>query len=256
LDFQDIVYDVKDRVATIRINRPEVLNAFRIKTIEEMTQAFDMADADKAVRVVVLTGTGDRSFSTGGDVDMESEFDGNAGRHVGRLLIRLAEAIRGTGKPVIAKIRGWCVGGGNELNLLCDLSVATRTSRFAHTDARLGNSPIWYATQLLPLHMSDKRAREVVMLGKTYTADDAERLGWINEVVDDDKLDAVVEDWCMRLLASSPQSLRLSKVSMNQMSDMMLHSVRQGFETLAYIHDTDEFHEGTAAFLEKRPPKF
>jgi naphthoate synthase/2-ketocyclohexanecarboxyl-CoA hydrolase len=256
LDFQDIVYEVKDRVATIRINRPEVLNAFRIKTIEEMTQAFDMADADKAVRVVVLTGTGDRSFSTGGDVDMESEFDGNAGRHVGRLLIRLAEAIRGTGKPVIAKIRGWCVGGGNELNLLCDLSVATQTSRFAHTDARLGNSPIWYATQLLPLHMSDKRAREVVMLGKTYTADDAERLGWINEVVDDDKLDAVVEDWCMRLLASSPQSLRLSKVSMNQMSDMMLHSVRQGFETLAYIHDTDEFHEGTAAFLEKRPPKF
>ena len=256
MDFQDIIYEVKDRVATITINRPEVYNAFRIKTMEELTRAFDLADAHAAVRVVVLTGTGDKAFSTGGDVAMESEFDGKAGRHVGRLLIRLAEAIRGTGKPVIAKVRGWCVGGGNELNLLCDLSVATKTARFAHTDARLGNSPIWYATQLLPLHMSDKRAREVVMLGKTYSATDAERLGWINEVVDEDKLDATVDEWCQRLLASSPQSLRLSKVSMNQMSDMMLHSVRQGFETLSYIHDTDEFHEGTAAFLENRPPKF
>jgi naphthoate synthase/2-ketocyclohexanecarboxyl-CoA hydrolase len=256
LDFQDIVYDVNSNIATIRINRPEVYNAFRIRTIEELTQAFDLADADTEVRVIVLTGTGDKAFSTGGDVAMESEFDGKAGRHVGRLLIRLAEAIRGTGKPVVAKVRGWCVGGGNELNLLCDLSVATRNARFAHTDARLGNSPIWYATQLLPLHMSDKRAREVVMLGKTYSAEDAERLGWINQVVDEDKLDDMVDEWCQRLLASSPQSLRLSKISMNQMSDMMLHSVRQGFETLAYIHDTAEFHEGTAAFLEKRPPNF
>ena len=254
--FEDIVYEVKDRVATIRINRPELYNAFRIKTMEELIRAFDLADADANIRVVILTGTGDKAFSTGGDVAMESEFDGDTGRHVGRLLIRLAEAIRGTGKPVIAKIRGWCVGGGNELNLLCDLSLATRGSRFAHTDARLGNSPIWYATQLLPLHMSDKRAREVVMLGKTYSAEEAERLGWINEVVDDDKLDATVDEWCQRLIASSPQSLRLSKVSMNQMSDMMLNSVRQGFETLSYIHDTVEFHEGTAAFLEKRPPKF
>ena len=253
---QDVLYEVADRVATITINRPEVLNAFRLKTVEELTQAFDAADDDPNVRVVVLTGAGDRAFSTGGDVEMEDEFDGKAGRHVGRVLIRLAEAIRGTGKPVIARIRGWCVGGGNELNLLCDLSVATRGSRFAHTDARLGNSPIWYGTQLLPLHMSDKRAREVVMLGKTYTAEDAERLGWINEVVEDDKLDATVQEWCQRILGSSPQSLRLSKVSMNLMSDMMLHSVRQGFETLAYIHETDEFHEGTAAFLQKRPPGF
>lgn len=256
MDFQDIVYDVSDRVATVRINRPEVHNAFRVTTIEEMTRAFELADDDPDVRVVVLTGTGEKAFSTGGDVAMESEFDRQAGRRMTRLLIRLAEAIRGTGKPVIAKVRGWCVGGGNELNLLCDLSVATRASRFAYTDSRLGNAPIWYATQLLPLHMSDKRAREVVMLGKTYSAEDAERLGWINEVVDDDKLDATVAEWCGRLLASSPQALRLSKISMNQTSDLMLHSVRQGFETLSYIYDTDEFHEGTAAFLEKRPPRF
>lgn len=253
---QDVLYEVVDRVATITIHRPEVFNAFRLKTIDELTQCFDRANDDPNVRVVILTGAGDRAFSTGGDVEMENEFDGNAGRHVGRVLIRLAEAIRGTGKPVIAKIRGWCVGGGNELVLLCDLAVATKESRFAHTDAKLGNSPIWYGTQLLPLHMSDKRAREVIMLGKTYSAADAERMGWINEVVEDDQLDATVADWCKRLLGSSPQSLRLTKISMNQMSDMMLHSVRQGFETLSYIHDTAEFHEGTAAFLEKRLPRF
>ena len=253
---QDVLYQVVDRVATITINRPQVYNAFRLKTIDELIQCFDRADDDPNVRVVILTGVGDKAFSTGGDVEMENEFDGNAGRHVGRVLIRLAEAMRGTGKPVIAKIRGWCVGGGNELALLCDLAVATKGSRFAHTDAKLGNSPIWYATQLMPLHMSDKRAREVIMLGKTYSAADAERFGWINEVVEDDQLDATVQDWCTRLLGSSPQSLRLTKISMNQASDMMLHSVRQGFETLSYIHETDEFHEGTAAFLEKRSPRF
>ncbi len=253
---QDVTYEVADRVATITINRPEVLNAFRLRTIDELTQCFDRADDDPEVRIVVLTGAGDRAFSTGGDVEMENGFDGRAGRHVGRVLIRLAEAIRGTGKPVIARIDGWCVGGGNELALLCDLAVATKRSRFAHTDAKLGNSPIWYATQLLPLHIGDKRAREVIMLGKTYAAADAARMGWINEVVEDDQLDATVADWCRRLLDSSPQSLRLTKISMNQMSDMMLNSVRQGFETLSYIHDTDEFHEGTAAFMEKRPPRF
>lgn len=256
VEYQDILYAVSDRVATITINRPDVHNAFRDVSMLELIDAFDRADRDDRVGVVVLTGAGDRAFSTGGDVEYEDSFDPAEGRRVGRLLIRLAEAIRGTGKPVLAKIRGWCVGGGNELNLLCDLSIAAESAKFAHTDAAMGNSPIWYGTQFLPLLVGDKRAKEIVMLGQHYTAGEAERMGWINRVVEDGALDAAVAEWCERLLSRSPQSLRLSKISINFQGDTLAPSVRHGFEVLSYVHGTDEFHEGTAAFLEKRPPRF
>jgi dihydroxynaphthoic acid synthetase len=254
--YRDIGFDVADGVATVVINRPDVLNAFRELTMRELIDAFDRADADPAVAVVVLVGAGDGAFSSGGDVEMEHAFDRAEGRRMARLLLRFAEAVRGTGKPVIAKIRGWCVGGGNELNLLCDFALAAESARFAHTDSRLGNSPIWFGTQLLPQLVGTRRAREIIMLGRTYSAQEAAEMGWINAAVPDGDLDAVVAEWCARLRAGSPQSLSLSKVSMNGPGDEMLASVRQGFEALTYIYGTDEFREGTTAFMEHRPPEF
>jgi naphthoate synthase/2-ketocyclohexanecarboxyl-CoA hydrolase len=173
-----------------------------------------------------------------------------------RLLIRLAEAVRGTGKPVIAKIRGWCVGGGNELNLLCDFALAAESARFAHTDPQLGNAPIWFGTQLLPQLVGTRRAKEILMLGERYTATEAAAMGWINRAVPDDELDAVVADWCAKLLAHSPQALRLTKMSIDVDGDLVLPSVRHGFEALTQMYGTAEFHEGTSAFLERRPPRF
>jgi len=252
----DIQYTVSDAVATITINRPQVLNAFRERTMRELIDAFDRADADREVAVIVLTGAGEQAFSTGGDVDMENAFDADEGRRIARVLLRLAEAIRGTGKPVIAKIRGWCVGGGNELNLLCDLAIAAESARFAHTDSRLGNAPIWYGTQLLAQLVGERRAKEIILLGEPCSAAQAAALGWINRVVPDHELDAAVDTWCQTLRAHSPQAMRLSKVSMNAAGDAALHSVRQGFEALHHIYDTAEFHEGTQAFLERRPPRF
>jgi len=252
----DIQYAVSDAVATITIDRPHVLNAFREQTMRELIDAFDRADADREVAVIVLTGAGDQAFSTGGDVDMEDAFNADDGRRIARVLLRLAEAIRGTGKPVIAKIRGWCVGGGNELNLLCDLAIAAESARFAHTDSRLGNAPVWYGTQLLAQLVGERRAKEIILLGEPCSAAQAAALGWINRVVPDDELDAAVDSWCQTLRGHSPQALRLSKVSLNAAGDAALHSVRQGFETLHHIYDTAEFHEGTRAFLERRPPRF
>ncbi|MFC4945755.1 enoyl-CoA hydratase/isomerase family protein [Pseudonocardia sp. GCM10023141] len=252
----DIAYAVAAGVATITITRPESLNAFREQTMRELIDAFDHADADPAVGVVVLTGAGDRAFSTGGDVAWENAFDPASGRHTARLLIRLAEAIRGTGKPVIAKIRGWCVGGGNELVLLCDFALAAESARFAHTDSMLGNSPIWFGTQLLPKLVGTRRAKEILMLGDTVEAPEAERIGLINRAVPDAELDTVVTDWCERLLARSPQALRLTKISLDFDGDLTLPSVRHGFEALTHNYGTVEFHEGTTAFLERRAPKF
>ncbi|HZZ46571.1 MAG TPA: enoyl-CoA hydratase-related protein [Pseudonocardia sp.] len=255
-DARDIAYLVSDGVATISIERPEVYNAFREQTMHELIAAFDDADADPEVGVIVLTGSGSDAFSTGGDVAMEDAFNPNEGRRMARLLIRLADAVRGTGKPVIAKIRGWCVGGGNELNLLCDFAIAAQSARFKHTDSRLGNSPIWYGTQLLPKLVGARRAKEILILGRTYSAEQAAAMGWINESVPDDDLDTCVAEWCQRLLGHSPQAMRLTKLSVDTDGDLSPASVRQGFETLAHIYGTSEFHEGTRAFLEGRPPRF
>jgi dihydroxynaphthoic acid synthetase len=254
--YTDLTYVEAGGVCEITINRPEVHNAFRELTIHELIDAFDRADASESVGVIVFSGAGEQSFSTGGDVDMENGFTPAEGRRMARLLIRLAEAMRGTGKPTIAKIRGWCVGGGNELNLFCDLSIAAASARFAHTDARLGNSPIWFGTQLMNRLVGEKLAKEIIMLGETYSAADAARMGWINRAVPDDELDDTVTDWCRRLLGHSPQSMRLTKTSINTEGDLALASVRHGFEALTYIYGTDEFHEGTRAFIEKRRPRF
>ena len=252
----DVLYEVAAGVATITIDRPEVHNAFREKTMHELITAFDNADASEDVGVIILTGAGDKAFTTGGDVDMENAFDGKKGRIMARLLIRLSDAISSVGKPTIAKVRGWCVGGGNELNLLCDLCIASDTAKFRHTDSRLGSSPIWYATQLLPRIVGLRRAKEIIMLGETFTAEEAARLGWVNKVVPDAELDAATAAWCTTLLGHSPQALRLSKISLNAEVDQALYSVRAGFESITHMYETPEFHEGTAAFLERRAPRF
>lgn len=255
-EYEDIRYEESDGIATITINRADVHNAFRERTMLELIAAFDCADEASGIGVVVLTGAGTAAFSTGGDVAMEQAFDRAEGRRMARLLLRLAEAVRGTGKPVIAKIRGWCVGGGNELNLLCDFALAAESARFAHTDSKLGNSPIWFGTQLLPQLVGTRRAKEIIMLGRRYSAIEAAQIGWINAAVPDGELDATVAQWCETLLASSPQALSLSKVSINGDGDQVLASVRQGFEALTYIYESKEFREGTTAFLEHRAPDF
>lgn len=252
----DVLYEVGAGVATITIDRPAVHNAFREQTMHELIAAFDRADADRAVGVIVLTGSGERAFSSGGDVAMEDAFDAEEGHRIARVLMRLAEAIRGCGKPVIAKIRGWCVGGGNELNLLCDLAIAAESARFAHTDSRLGNAPIWYGTQLLAQLLGERRAKEIILLGEPCSARDAAALGWINRAVPDDELDGVVSEWCKKLLGHSPQAMRLSKVSLNAAGDAALPGIRHAFEALHHIYATAEFHEGTQAFLERRAPRF
>jgi naphthoate synthase/2-ketocyclohexanecarboxyl-CoA hydrolase len=255
-DYTDIQWNVESGVATITINRPEVHNAIRDVSVEELIHAFDRADDDPDVGVIVLTGAGDRAFCTGGDIGFEDRLDPEEGRRFGRILMRLSQTMRGSGKPIIAKIRGWCVGGGNELNLLCDLSVAADTARFGHTGPRMGSVPIWYGTQLMPHLVGEKRAKEIIMLCEKYSANQAEAMGWINRSVPEDSLDELVDGWCQTLLSRSPQSLRLTKFSIDYESDKLWPSVRSGFEVLNYIHGTDEFHEGTTAFLQKREPNF
>lgn len=254
--YQDIIYEKKDGVARVTINRPEVYNAFRDLTIDEMIDAFENANADESVGVIVLSGAGGKAFSTGGDVKWEGEFNPAKGRALFRRIMKLAHAIRNNGKPVIAAVDGYCVGGGNELNLLCDLTIATERSQFGQAGPRMGSVPVWYGTQMLPRVLGEKRAREMVFLCHLYSAREAYEMGLVNKVVPNDRLEEAVAEWCQELLEKSPQALRIAKVSLNFESDLLYPSVVHGFQMLSMAHGTEEFQEGCNAFLEKRKPDF
>ncbi|MGH3756661.1 enoyl-CoA hydratase-related protein [Actinophytocola sp.] len=256
MEFHDVRYEAAEGVARITINRPERYNAFRRETLDELIQSFSQAEADPQVGVVVLTGAGEKAFCSGGDISWEDDSDSAGAVQMNRRTTTLSMIMRGCGKPVIARVRGYAVGGGNELQLLCDLTVASEDAKFGQAGPKMGSVPIWWGTQLLPRLVGEKRAREIVMLCEQYTAAQALEMGWINKVVPAEELDTAVDTWCQRLLSLSPQALRVAKLSLNFESDQLWPSVLHGHQMISFIHDTDEFHEGTKAFLEKRPPNF
>jgi len=253
--FKDIVYKKDQGIAYITINRPNVCNAFRFETIEELICVFEDSGDEKDIGVVVLTGAGG-NFSTGGDVNMEANFDASTGRKLFRRCLKLSTVMRNLEKPIIAGIRGYCVGGGNELNMLCDLTIAEDNAKFGQAGPRVGSAPMWYGTQMLSLTVGDKKAREIVYMCRLYDAYEAEKMGWINKVVKEGELESEIDKWCKELLTKSPQALRIAKYSLNYLSDMMFPSVTHGLSMVALSHTTDEFKEGMNAFLEKRPPDF
>ncbi|MGK2956218.1 MAG: enoyl-CoA hydratase-related protein [Solirubrobacterales bacterium] len=255
-DPSEILFEIRDAVAWITINREHKLNAFTLGGARRMLECVQRAADDPAIRVVVITGAGDRAFCTGGDVGDFETFSIDIDRDMNRILMRLAHEMRNCGKPIIARVSGYCIGAGNELNMLCDLTIAAEHSRFGQTGPKMGSVPNWWVTQLLPRSVGDKRAREIVYLCLQYSADEARDVGWVNKVVPSDKLDSAVEEWCQRLLMMSPTALRLAKMAINQGSDQLTGAVTQGVELLTLFHDMAESKEGMRAFVEKRPARF
>ena len=256
MQLTDVLYDVTDGVARITINRPEKYNAFREETLDDLFAAFSAAEADRTVGVIVLTGAGDKAFCSGGDISWEDASDPVGAARMNRRTSNLSLVMRGCGKPVIARVRGYAVGGGNELQMLCDLTVASDDSKFGQAGPKMGSVPVWWGTQLLPRIVGERRAREIVMLCEQIPAPEAVRIGLINKAVPAEELDAAVDAWCARLLSLSPQALRVAKTSLNFESDQLWPSVLHGQQMINLIHGTEEFHEGTRAFLEKRAPDF
>jgi dihydroxynaphthoic acid synthetase len=252
----DVLYDATDGIARITINRPEKRNAFREETLDDLIAAFSAAEADRTVGVIVLTGAGDKAFCSGGDIAWEDASDPVGAARMNRRTSNLSLIMRGCGKPIIARVRGYAVGGGNELQMLCDLTVASDDSTFGQSGPKMGSVPVWWGTQLLPRIVGERRAREIVMLCQRIPAQEAAEMGLINKAVSPDELDEVVDQWCEQLLALSPQALRVAKISLNFESDQLWPSVQHGQQMINFIHGTDEFHEGTQAFLEKRAPDF
>ncbi|GBD40011.1 1,4-dihydroxy-2-naphthoyl-CoA synthase [bacterium HR37] len=254
--FEDILYEKKDRVARVTINRPKVRNALRTKTRKELAVAIEDAWLDDNIGVIVITGAGDRAFSAGGDLSWIVDPKKKVDSHFMLAHYRLATAMRCCGKPIIARVNGYCIGGGNELNMLCDLTIASEDSIFGQAGPLVGSVPIWYGMQMLFFSVGDKKAREIVYLCNRYTAKEAEQLGWVNKVVPKERLDEEVDSWCRRLLEMSPQSLRIAKFQLNFVSDMAFPQITHGLELARFFFKSPEMIEGATAFLEKRKPDF
>jgi len=251
--FEDILYEVAGGRATITINRPDRLNAFRVQTIRELCEAFEAAADDETVGVIVFTGAGERAFCVGGDVqDPTRTMAQKRGLH--HLHDRLGLAIRNNGKPIIVKVRGYCIGGGNELNVLCDLTISGASGRFGQAGPKIGSAPLWWGCQLLPEVVGEKKAREILYLTRQYSAEEALAMGLVNKVVPDEELDAEVDRWCEEILRRSPQGLRLAKIALNASTDQLYSAVQHGLELVALNHvHGEEPMEGIASFQEKRP---
>jgi 2-ketocyclohexanecarboxyl-CoA hydrolase len=257
--FQDILYEKRDGVATITINRPRVLNAFRAETCEEMLEAMRDAEDDRDIGVIVLAGAGDRAFCSGGDNSARASGAGSGygGRGlVGLPIEELHNAIRDSRKPVIAKVQGFAIGGGNVLATVCDLTIASEKAVFGQVGPRVGSVDPGWGTAFLARHVGDKRAREIWYLCRRYSAAEAFQMGLVNKVVPADELDAEVETWCREILAMSPTAIAIAKRSFNADSENIKGIGALGQEALALYYNTEEANEGTRAFLEKRRPDF
>src|SRR5438309_8680671 len=259
--YQDILYDKRDGIATITINRPTVLNAFRADTVEEMLEAMRNAEEDADIGVIVLAGAGDRAFCSGGDNSARasgSQSDkGYGGRGlVGMPIEELHRAIRGARKPVIAKVQGYAIGGGNVLATVCDLTIASEKAVFGQVGPRVGSVDPGWGTAYLARLVGEKRAREIWFLCRRYSASEAFQMGLVNKVVPADELDAEVESWCREILALAPTAIAIAKRSFNADSENIRGIGALGLESLALYYNTEEAKEGTQAFLEKRRPDF
>ena len=251
---QDILYDVSDGVATITINRPQRMNALAPNSYEQLIVALDDAAWDEQVGVVVLTGAGDKAFCIGGDnASGKSERRGRG--IIGVPIENIHTLIRDTPKPVIARVNGYAIGGGNVLATLCDLTIAAQSAQFGQVGPKVGSVDPGYGTAYLARVVGEKKAREMWYLCRRYSAAEALTMGLANVVVADAELDAEVRKWCDELMQRSPTALAIAKRSFNADTEHLRGIALSGFETVRLYYNTDEAKEMGAAFRERRPPR-
>lgn len=252
----------KDRetaVATVAIDRPQVLNAFDFLTLRELARCFEDASWDDAVAVVVVTGSGDRAFCTGADLDEQAGFGATSGQYWRWMgaFIDMHDRLRNVGKPTIARINGVCVGGGQELQLACDLSVMVDDAYIRHVGPEHGSVPAGGATQWLPIVVGDRRAREIVMLCEEISPAQALEWGLVSRVVPRGELDATVAELAEKLRRKLPETIRYTKAQLNWWRDLVWsQTITHARDWLAVHSGSDEVREAVAAFHEKREPTY
>src|SRR5437660_1950672 len=232
-DYEDIRYETAEGIAKITINRPEVRNAFRPKTLFELSRAFDVARDDPAIGVIIFTGEGTEAFCSGGDQRVRGDDGYKDDKGIGRLnVLDLQVQIRRTPKPVVAMVAGYAIGGGHVLHVVCDLTIAAENARFGQVGPRVGSFDGGFGAGLLAEQIGQKRAKEIWFLCRQYDARRAYEMGLVNAVVPLERLEEETVSWCREMLALSPFALRLLKASFNADEDGLA-----GIQQLA--HDTN-----------------
>lgn len=258
-EFEDIRYETTDegKIAKITINRPEVRNAFRPKTVAELLQAFDLAHQDPQVGVIILTGEGDLAFCSGGDQKVRGHAGYIGDDGVPRLnVLDLQKKIRSLPKPVVAMVAGYAIGGGHVLHVVCDLTIAADNARFGQTGPKVGSFDGGLGSSYLARIVGQKKAREIWFLCRQYGAQEALDMGLVNSVVPLAELETETLKWCREMIAHSPLALRCLKSALNADCDGQMGLLDlAGNATLLY-YMSEEGREGKQAFLEKRAPDF
>ncbi len=257
--YQDILYDRHEEgIARITINRPEVRNAFRPRTVMEMMDAFHHAHMDPEIGVIVLTGAGDKAFCSGGDQKVRGDEGGyrdeQGVQHLNVLDLQMQ--IRRLPKPVVAQVAGYAIGGGHVLHLVCDLTIAADNARFGQVGPRVGSFDAGLGAGLLARTVGLKKAKEIWFLCRQYDAQEALEMGLVNAVVPLERLEEETLAWCRQMLRHSPTALRCLKAGFNADTDGLAGIQELAGNATALFYMTAEGQEGRNAFLEKREPDF
>jgi len=256
-DFEDIRYETFEGIAKITINRPRVRNAFRPKTVTEMSQAFTAARDDADIGVIILTGEGDKAFCSGGDQNVRGEGGYVGSDGVARLnVLDLQRQIRTLPKPVVAMVAGYAIGGGHVLHMICDLTIAADNARFGQTGPKVGSFDGGYGASYMARIVGQKKAREIWFLCRQYDAKQALDMGLVNTVVPLADLEAETVKWCREMLENSPIALRCLKASLNADCDGQAGLQELAGNATLLFYMSEEGKEGKNAFLEKRKPDF
>src|ERR1051326_8349344 len=254
---EDVLYEVDRGLAWITIDRPQRLNSFRGRTVDELLKAFKRAGADHAVGVGALTGAGDRAFCAGGDQKQRQETGDYGPTESGIFEVEtLHRVIRDIPKPVVAAVNGLAIGGGHVLHVMCDITIAADHAVFGQAGPRVGSFDAGFGSAYLARILGEKRAREVWYLCRQYSAETMERWGLVNAVVPGSELRAEVRRWADEMLAKSPTALKVLKHSFNADSESIAGLGSMAFDTLDLFVRSDEAKEGVDAFNERRAPDF
>lgn len=256
-EYEDIKYEKYKQIAKVTINRPEVRNAFRPKTVTEMIDAFSRARDDSEVGVIILAGEGDKAFCSGGDQRVRGHGGYVGEDEIPRLnVLDLQRLIRTIPKPVIAMVSGYAIGGGHVLHVVCDLTIAADNAIFGQTGPKVGSFDAGYGAGYLARLVGHKKAREIWYLCRQYNAQEALDMGLVNTVVPLEKLEEETIQWCEEILEKSPTALRFLKASFNADTDGLAGLQQLGGDATLLYYTTDEAKEGRDAFKEKRKPDF
>ena len=255
MDFQDITFEKRDGVARIYINRPDKLNAFRNQTITDLINALNDAGWDNEIGVIVLGAHGDKAFCVGGDQSAHDGFYDGKGT-IGLPIEELHSVLRDIPKPVIARVQGYSIGGGNVLVTLCDLAIASDKAKFGQAGPKVGSVDPGWGTAYLAHAIGEKKAREIWYLCRQYSAEQALEMGLCNAVVPHDELDEEIDQWCKEILQKSPTAIAIAKRSFNAATENIRGVGNLGMQALALFYQSAESKEGVNAFNEKRKPNF